>query len=151
RGIRYYLASSVQATTAAREHPDLTEIATSGPWAVFEVADADLVVPLSNEPAVLDGVHDAQHDWICRTMDDNDRCAGPAVTWYMDPERWDVALASSGPADWQRVEVDDPEPTARPVPEVTVSDLEVERDRISFTVDEPGTPILVKASYFPNW
>ena len=151
RGIRYYLASSVQATTAAREHPDLTEVATSGPWVVFEVADADLVVPLPNEPAVLDGVHDAQHDWICRTMDDNDRCAGPAVSWYMDPERWDVALASSGPEAWQRVEVDDPEPTARPVPEVTVSDLEVGRDRISFSVDEPGTPILVKASYFPNW
>jgi len=151
RGIRYYLASSVQATTAARAHPDLTEIATSGPWVVFEVADSPLVEPLRNEPAVLDGVDDAQHDWICRTKDENDRCAGPAVSWYMDPERWDVALASSGPASWQRVDVDDPAPAARAVPEVTVSDVEVGTDRIAFTVDEPGTPILVKASYFPSW
>jgi hypothetical protein len=151
RGIRYYLASSVQATTAAREHPDLTEIATSGPWVIFQVANSELVEPLRNEPAVLDGVHDAQHDWICRRKDDNQRCAGPAVSWYMDPERWDVVLASSGPDGWQRVDVDAPEPDERPVPEVAVSDLEVERDRIAFTVDEPGTPILVKASYFPNW
>lgn len=151
RGIRYYLATSVQATTAARGHPDLTEVATSGPWVVFEVAGADLVEPLPNEPAVLDGIHDAQHDWICRATDDQGRCAGPALSWYMDPERWDVALASSGPEDWQRVDVEDPAPTARPVPEVTVSDLQVGRDRIAFTVDEPGAPILVKVSYFPNW
>ncbi|MGV3760721.1 MAG: hypothetical protein ACO1PW_14430, partial [Actinomycetota bacterium] len=66
-------------------------------------------------------------------------------------DRWDVALASSGPDAWQRVDVDDPAPDARPVPSVAVSDLEVGRDRIAFTVDEPGTPILVKASYFPSW
>src|SRR3546814_14392606 len=29
--------------------------------------------------------------------------------------------------------------------------LEVDTDRISFTVDEVGEPVLVKASYFPNW
>src|SRR3546814_16451885 len=29
--------------------------------------------------------------------------------------------------------------------------LEVDTDRISFTVDEVGEPVLVEASYFPNW
>jgi len=153
RGIRYYLATSVQATTAAREHPDLTEIATSGPWVVFEVADAPLVEPLANEPAVLDGVDDAQVEWVCGGKDPDGHCLGegPAVDWYTDPTRWDVFLASSGPEAWQRVDVDDPRPEPRPLPPVTVSDVEAGTDRISFTVDEPGTPVLVKVSYFPNW
>ena len=64
-GVRYYLATSAQATTAARAHPDLTELATSGPWVIFEVADSELVEPLENEPAVLDGQSDSQHEWIC--------------------------------------------------------------------------------------
>lgn len=150
-GIRYYMATSAQATTAARAHPDLTELTTSGPWVIFEVADADLVVPLDNEPAVLDGVQDAQHDWICRTKDDNGKCAGPAVTWYQDTDAHDVLLASSGPDEWQRVDPDDPAPVERAVPSTVVSGLELDNDRIAFDVDEPGSPVLVKASYFPNW
>jgi hypothetical protein len=150
-GVRYYLATSVQATTAARAHPDLTEVATSGPWAVFLVADSALVEPLANEPAVLDDVRDAQHDWICRTKDDAGRCAGPATTWYMDPSRWDVFLASTGPDSWQRVDTDDPEPEARAAERIEVSDIRAGTDTISFDVDEPGSPVLVKASYFPNW
>ncbi|MEQ1785531.1 MAG: 6-pyruvoyl-tetrahydropterin synthase-related protein [Acidimicrobiales bacterium] len=150
-GVRYYLATSAQATTAARAHPDLTELTTSGPWVIFQVADSDLVVPLENEPAVLDGVADAQHDWICRTKDDNGKCAGPAVAWYQDLDAQSVLLASSGPDSWQRVDGDDPRPAERPVSEVQVRNLEVGTNEISFDVDEPGTPVLVKASYFPNW
>ncbi len=150
-GVRYYLATSVQATEAARTQPALTELATSGPWTIFQVADSDLVEPLANEPAVLDDVADAQHDWICRTKDDAGRCAGPAVTWYTDPSRWDVYLASSGPRGWQRVDTDDPQPTARRAAPVQVSDIVAGTDTISFDVDEPGSPVLVKASYFPNW
>lgn len=150
-GVRYYLATSVQAVTAARAHPDLTEIAASGPWVIFQVADTPLVEPLANEPAVLDGVQDAQHDWICRTKDDQGRCAGPAIAWFKDPDRWDVFLASSGPEAWQRVAVDDPQPDVRPADQVEVTDLQVGTDRIAFDVDRPGTPVLVKTSYFPNW
>lgn len=150
-GVRYYLATSVQAVTAARAHPDLTEIANSGPWVIFEVADTPLVEPLVNEPAVLDGVQDAQHDWICRTKDDQGRCAGPAIAWFKDPDRWDVFLASSGPDAWQRVAVDDPQPEVRPADQIEVTDLQVGTDRIAFDVDRPGTPVLVKTSYFPNW
>ncbi len=150
-GVRYYLATSVQAVSAARAHPDLTEIATSGPWVIFQVADSDLVEPLATEPAVLDGVRDAQHDWICRTDDANGRCAGPAIAWFTDPGRWDVFLASSGPGSWQRVDVEDPAPAARPVPAAEVSHIETGTDRIAFDVDRTGSPVLVKTSYFPNW
>ncbi|MGQ0434431.1 MAG: 6-pyruvoyl-tetrahydropterin synthase-related protein [Microthrixaceae bacterium] len=150
-GVRYYLSTSVQATTAARAHPDLTEIATSGPWVIFEVADSDLVESLANEPAVLDGVDDAQGEWICGAKDDNGRCAGPAVAWFNDRSRQQVMLASSGPASWPRVDPDDPEPRVRPSARALVSDVSSGTDRIAFDVDRPGTPVLVKASYFPNW
>ncbi len=150
-GVRYYLATSVQALTAARAHPDLTEIATSGPWVIFQIADSPLVQPLTNQPAVLAGVSDAQHDWICRTKDDKGRCAGPAVAWFENPSRWNIYLASSGPRAWQRVSADHPAPTPRPVPLAKVSHLDVGTDSIAFDVDRPGTPVLVKASYFPNW
>jgi len=150
-GVRYYLSTSAQATTAARAHPDLTELATSGPWVIFQVADSDLVVPLDNQPAVLDGVDDAQADWICRTKDDKGKCAGPAVAWYMDPSAQAVFLASSGPAGWQRVNADDPKPDVRAVDPAEVTNLQVGTDHIGFDVDHAGSPVLVKASYFPNW
>lgn len=150
-GVRYYIATSAQATTAARAHPDLTELATSGPWVVFQVADSALVEPLEHEPAVLAGQEHNQHEWICDRRDDSDRCAGPAVRWYLDPAAQDVFLAQSGPDEWQRIERHGEDPVARAVPAAEVSALDVGVDRIAFDVDRPGTPVLVKASYFPNW
>ena len=32
-----------------------------------------------------------------------------------------------------------------------VSDIRTDNDSISFSVDEPGSPVLVRTSYFPNW
>jgi uncharacterized membrane protein len=34
---------------------------------------------------------------------------------------------------------------------VVVSDVKVEQESVSFTVDRVGVPVLVKVSYFPNW
>ncbi|MGE3620134.1 MAG: 6-pyruvoyl-tetrahydropterin synthase-related protein, partial [Acidimicrobiia bacterium] len=149
-GVRYYMATSAQALTAARGHPDLTEVASSGPWTVFEVADSELVTSLANEPAVLDGLENDHHGWV---GDPTDRpCAGPAVQWFQDASLWDVAIAASGPSEWARVDVDAfAAAPRRAVVPVTVSGIETADDRISFDVSEPGTPVLVKASYFPNW
>ena len=60
-------------------------------------------------------------------------------------------LATGGPEEWQRVDLEDPDPEVRPVPQAEVADLEVGTNRIEFDVDVTGTPVLVKASYFPNW
>ena len=150
-GVRYYLANSVQAIGAARDHDDLEEIATTGPWVIFEVADSALVEPLANQPAVLAGVDDAQHEWICGRNDESGRCAGPAVAWFTADDQPEVFLASSGPKDWERVEARNPDPEARPNPKVTVRSIDTDTDRITFEVDRIGVPVLVKASYFPNW
>jgi hypothetical protein len=138
-GVRYYLAFSDQAVEAADQHPDLTPITTSGPWHVYEVADSELVTPLRNQPAVLDDVTDAIHSWLPASVD-----------WYQDPSQWDVPLASSGPDEWQRIDQGE-NPDRIPVDPVDVSAIESDDDSISFDVDQVGSPVLVKASYFPNW
>jgi hypothetical protein len=62
-----------------------------------------------------------------------------------------VPLAASGPSNWARVKGAAANPPKTPVTSVAVSNISTTDDRISFDVSEPGTPILVKTSYFPNW
>jgi len=138
-GVRYYLTTSEAATAQARDVEALTEVAASGPWTVFEVADAELVAPLANLPAVLTDVGPGQGEWL-----------DPAVEWYLDADAHDVVLAQDGPADWPRV-AEGEDPPAVPTDPVTVSDIAVDDDTIEFSVDQIGQPVLVRTSYFPNW
>ena len=171
-GVKYYMATSDAAVTAARGHEDLTELAaetfvTTGTdglpvqhtWAVFEVADSEIVTPLAYDPVVLtdaddhiDGwVYAAEHPEAIEGQPKPPKAPGPAVLWYNDPTRWDVLLATSGPEDWPRAPSTDLDPPRQPAGEATVSDVEMTSDTVSFSVDEIGVPILVKVSYFPNW
>jgi hypothetical protein len=138
-GVKYYMAISDRMIDFGRGNPDLNEIASSGPWVVFEVGDSPLVEPLENQPAVIADLPDEGHGWLDRSMD-----------WYMDPNAWPVALTDDGPESWERVSEDE-HPDVRPVVPVTVTDVQTSDDSISFDVDRVGTPILVKTSYFPNW
>lgn len=136
-GVRYYMAISDGMIAQARANPALTEVAASGPWVVFEVADTELVEPLDNEPAVLTGVR--PHDWL-----------GAVEDWYLDPDQWGAYPAAGGPAGWQRI----PQgtvPEEVPTTPVAVTDISTGTDTIEFDVTDVGQPVLVKASYFPNW
>jgi len=82
-----------------------------------------------------------------------------------------VPIAADGPSGWQRINVakdkateqlqgqakvvgtgiDIQQPLSIPVRQAAVSHIKTGDDRISFDVDKPGSPVLVKASYFPNW
>ncbi len=170
-GVRYYLASTPQAVAAAANEPTLHEIATTGRaagtadnpsdavWHVYEIADSQLVVPLDNEPAVVTN-HNSGLEWTYGTSDPHSApkdnkgrtitANGPAMSWYVDPQKWNVFLAASGPSSWARVK-DGETPPARPVDPATVTDISTGTTTIDFDVDHVGTPILVKASYFPNW
>ncbi|MGH9152490.1 MAG: hypothetical protein ACRD03_08855, partial [Acidimicrobiales bacterium] len=152
-GSRYFMAFTPEARAAAAAHPDLRLVASAGPfavnyptgpgertWEVHEVAGSDLVVPLENEPAVMTGVGRGEKAWLEQSVD-----------WYMDPSRWGVHLALDGPPGWPRVPDASVAPPAEAVAPAEVSGVEVGDDRISFDVDRPGSPVLVKASYFPNW
>ena len=134
-----------------------------GPWTVYEVADAPLVEGLANEPAVLSGADDRP----ARPWQDT------AVCWYVDADELGRAarpgrsgrLAAGHPhrhagseatpaavravEDWGWfAETAAPRSAAGPV---EVTNVVTGTDTISFDVDEPGVPVLVKMSYFPNW
>lgn len=138
-GVRYYMAFSPQAIAAADRNSELTSVAVTGAWHVYEVEDAELVEALGVEPAVMTGVDGAGEGWL-----------DPSVAWYLDPDAWDVPLVSKGPATWPRVRPGR-SPEINRVRKAEVTGIEVDTDRIAFDVDRPGTPVLVKASYFPNW
>ena len=173
-GVKYYLSRSKAATDQARaltEGPDamLTEVAEvpsqgladdteveQQPWVIFEVADSELVSGLDHQPVVMDDVASNHEAWL-----------DPTVAWYNDSGAWSTFLAADGPKEWTRVscgkrpgEVSVDEPYGRvcdgvepsePVTPAEVSDIVVEQQSMSFTVDEVGKPVLVKMSYFPNW
>ncbi|MGB3411395.1 MAG: hypothetical protein WBA45_09350 [Microthrixaceae bacterium] len=177
-GVRYYMATSEQAITAAEGNAQLRKIddktftymdgaeKKSHRWAVFQISDSELVEGLTNDPAVVADIDDHIDGWVYakKRLAPNDTQAaagtpgfklpGPATDWFMDPSRWDIFLASSGPSNWPRTTVaktPDLKSTRRPNPEVKVSDLKITSDSVSFDVDKVGVPVLVKVSYFPNW
>ncbi len=157
-GIRYYLAFTESVVKQADRHPDLTEVATSGPWHVYEIAgEGTLVTPLQYQPAVVDGADETRDDWL--TL---------GTSFFQDPTRYGVMPAADGPDNWERVGMVEtsptpegtttlpvvglsPQPERVPLPEVNVSDIEVKDNGMSFRVDRTGVPVLVKMSYFPNW
>jgi hypothetical protein len=152
-GVKYYMAFSPQAQAQAAADPDLSLVASSGPWPVTEgtsviqrtwnvylVRGAAEVTPLSEQPVVMTGVAKGGTSWL-----------NASVSWYDDPARWNVMLAAAGPSSWARVRGADPNPPAQPVAPTQVSGIKTTDDRISFDVGTTGTPVLVKTSYFPNW
>ena len=153
-GVRYYMAVSSEAIAAAELEPDLELIATSTPWRIYRVEGTRLVSPLRYLPAVVDEVPDTNGHWM-----------DLAVPWFQEPDRWDVALAERGPDEWPRVDVEHrdseetvvgsdvvvSEPERVRVRPAVVSNIRATDDDISFDVDRPGSPVVVRASYFPNW
>jgi hypothetical protein len=153
-GARYYMAFSPEATAQANANPDLTKVASTGRWTVYEVRGAELVTPLRFQPAVVTGPVTGETPWMNMSVD-----------WYEDFAAQDVFLAASGPKEWQRVAAHsqatttktvgasvtvDP-PARRPVEGAQVTKIRSDDNDISFDVDRVGSPVLVKASYFPNW
>lgn len=151
-GVRYYMAFSAEAKAAAATRRDLRPVASTGgfpvhypegvrdrSWTVYEVSDSSLVVPLDREPAVVRGVKGDERGWL-----------DMSVAWWQDPSRAGVPLAESGPAGWARVDPGD-DPLGRPVRPAVVSAVRSGDATISFDVDRTGAPVLVRASYFPNW
>ncbi|GAC1539244.1 MAG: hypothetical protein NVS3B12_25280 [Acidimicrobiales bacterium] len=161
-GVRYYMAVSPATQAAARtltrgDHPQLTLVATTAShnvtytkagtssdqprtWEIYQVADSATVAPLRFEPVVMTGVPAGGKGWL-----------KASVAWFQDRARWDVPLAASGPRAWKRVIGSDPSPPRTSVRPAVVSGIKMTDDRISFDVDVPGSPVLVKTSYFPNW
>ena len=149
-GVKYYLAFSSEAVAQADADKDLTPLATTAEyvnpntgqkvrWHVYKVAHSEMVQPLVYQPAVVKDWGKGTKDW--QKM---------AVDWYVNRSRWNVVLADHGPSAWQRVRPNET-PDKKTVSPTTVTHIKSGIDTISFHVDRPGVPVLVKASYFPNW
>jgi hypothetical protein len=163
-GVKYLMVFTEAAKAQADTQVDLTLVATSGPWNVYEVAGSAIVEGLSVEPVVVNG----------RDGDQRERNLELGTSWFQHREEWAAMPADDGPESWQRIDVSvdlsrrigakprDPgrrvdvvqpaEPIeVRQLPEVRVSNIDLGEQDLQFTVDKIGVPVLVKISYFPNW
>ena len=161
-GVRYYLAFSPAIVAKADANPNLTPIAQSGPWQVYEVART-----ATGEPA-----HDRSRSWSTG-VDGNDRDPWLEVGHVAGSRtrtRGPAVPAADGPgglaADRGSTRTGGARPTTAPGHGRAVGSRSSPRaaagrsrsptsrratTRISFDVDKVGVPVLVKASYFPNW
>jgi hypothetical protein len=154
-GVRYYLAYSPSIVSKADANPELTPLATSGPWHVYEVKDSAIVTPLTIQPVVAQGVGT-----------DRNKFEELGTSWFQNQDAWAALPAVDGPKDWQRIPLaregqttDTALATVSPatpinavaLPQVAVTEVKQGDDSLSFHVDKVGVPVLVKVSYFPNW
>ena len=163
-GVKYVMVFTEAAKRQADLQPELTLVRTSGPWNVYAVAGSDLVVPLDVQPVVVNP----------RGGDPRERNLELGMSWFQHRDEWAAMPADDGPDEWQRIDVavdptrDDGLAPGEPgrkvdivqpvdpievvdLPAVTVSDVQMGDQDLSFHVDQVGVPVLVKMSYFPNW
>jgi hypothetical protein len=163
-GVKYLMVFTEKAKAQADTRPELTKLASVGPWNIYQVADSDLVVPLAVQPVVVNA----------RGGDQRERNLELGMSWFQHRDEWAAMPADNGPADWQRIDVavdagrsdglkpgasgrkiDIVKPTEaiapKPLPAVTVSNVQLGDQDLHFSVDKIGVPVLVKISYFPNW
>jgi hypothetical protein len=147
-GVNYYMAQSDEAKAKADASPGLKFITETGSpgvtpqvarWKIYQVLDSPLVEPLKYEPVIMQGA--AKKQWLM-----------PAAAWFDDAAALDRPLTDDGPSGWAHA----PAASARftpkkPLPDVTVSNVKSDDDSVSFDVSQPGVPVMVKTSYFPNW
>ena len=135
----------------------------AGPWVIYEVADSDLVVPLTVQPVIVSS----------NSGDPKERWLEIGTSWFQHPEDWAAMPVSDGPDEWQKVDAvidlnrrqgEPADPSRRvdivksseainavELSPVQISNTVLEDEAISFTVDKVGVPVLVRMSYFPNW
>ncbi len=134
--MRYYITYTEEARAAADAHRDLTKVATSPPFDVYELPPNSPVDVARFVPAVYTG----------------DRFDEAALDWYDRQGRLDQWMVEEGPRDWPEVGDDLVGLGTEPIEGGgRVSQVVVKDHRISFRTTAVGVPHLVKVSYFPNW
>jgi hypothetical protein len=179
-GIRYLMVTTHEAVAEADAQPELNKIATSGPWHIYEYDDgndveyAEFVEALDEQPVVVNGRDGDQRECFLEVgtswfQHPDEWAAMPAVDGPDTWQRIDVAIdpARQEPAEGQgtdgcgdpqfstsrRVNVVEPaqEIDVVELTDIEVSNVDVQQQSVEFDVSEPGVPVLVRVSYFPNW
>jgi hypothetical protein len=149
-GIDYFIAHNPTTKGKADADPRLRLIETTPDedaaaplgWSIYRVADAPLVEGLSFEPVIAKNVAPDPEGWEQQV----------AAAWWWSPKQLDKPVVASGLDSWRSAEGS--AALGLPRREITpakVSNVEATDDSISFDVDRVGRPVMVKASYFPNW
>ena len=158
-GVDYYVSITREATERADGFSEMTKLATTGPFSIYQLPETDLVEAATFLPAVYDV---PQHNILdsltgAATVTGSDGQELPsffdmALEWYEDVDNLDRWVVTDGPEEWPRIEsLEDRPNVPLDTPENAVSDIVVDNHRISFTTTAIGVPHLVKVSYFPNW
>ncbi len=162
-GVKYFMGFTPEAIAQASQQEGLTEVARSGPWVVYRVANSDVVTPLATQPVVAN----------ISSNNPRERWLEIGTSWFQHPETWTTPIADDGPSEWQRIEVAvdeskrEGEPNSNnrrvdvvkpatpltqvPLEPVVVSNVNIGEESVRFSVDKVGVPVLVRVSYFPNW
>ncbi|MEY4656504.1 MAG: hypothetical protein RL073_731 [Actinomycetota bacterium] len=162
-GVKYFMGFTPEANAQASQQEGLTEVARSGPWVVYRVANSDVVTPLATQPVVAN----------ISSSNPRERWLEIGTSWFQHPETWTTPIADDGPSEWQRIEVAvdesmrEGEPnsnnrrvdvvkpatalTSVPLEPVVVSNVNIGEESVRFSVDKVGVPVLIRVSYFPNW
>jgi hypothetical protein len=162
-GVRYVMVRTTEAKASAAASPDLSLVATAYPWDIYLVQGSSVIEPLTVQPVVVNG----------RGGDQRERNLELGTSWFQHQDEWAAMPADDGPAAWQRIDVtvdmdrretNDrgeqnkvdivvPSQPIAPValPPVSVTDIQINEQSLEFDVDQPGVPVLVRVSYFPNW
>ena len=170
-GVRYLVVHSDEAKQQAAGSSSLVEVTTSPDtdaqpprgWTIYEVRDAPVVEPLTEQPVVIPRV--SVRGWQDEV----------AVPWWDAPAKTpaesrelsllDRPLVADGPAGWARARppgvsrADAPDRSLpavsavpkRSLPPVDVTNVRTTDDSVSFRVSRTGAPVMVKVSDFPNW
>jgi hypothetical protein len=172
-GIRYVMLTTPAAVAEADAQPELHKVATSGPWHIYSVDDSEVVVPLGVEPVVVNPREGDQRECFLELgtswfQNPSEWAALPATNGPAEWQRIDVVIdpARQDPPEQgtegcgdpdsspsRRVNVVMPGDPIEPValPAIEVTNIEMGDQSIEFDVSEPGVPVLVKVSYFPNF
>ena len=164
-GVKYLMVFTPEAVAQAQTRPELRLIGSTGPWQIFEYVNTALVVPLDMQPVVVNS----------RSGDQRERWLEIGTSYFQQTNEWPALPVAGGPNNWQRIDVQPdvsrqvgkpgesgrrvdivvPSSETEIVPvainPVTVSDVQLGRDSVSFSVDQVGVPVLVRVSHFPNW
>lgn len=128
-GVRYFVTVSERTRTAVGEMAGVSTLGRFGRFTLLEIgAGRPVVATTCVAPVHEDDLPDPM-GWI--------------VAWRPEAP-WSVA-ASEGVATNEAPRVCPDSGKGR------VTDVELLPDRIRFRTDAPGTPHLVRSSYFPNW
>jgi hypothetical protein len=137
-GIRYYLTQGGEPAAQAAKNSLLTKVAQAGPWEVWQIDKGVPAASLPALPAVFEPrLTDA--DW-----------EGVSNLYFTRDTYTDMPLAQDGRPGWPRASLDRlPDPSK--VEPAGVSNIRVDQGRITFDVENVGSPVVVRVSDFPGW